>query len=32
VLFHLKNATRKLDVFSKHHAVVKAIVQGYILP
>jgi DNA-binding CsgD family transcriptional regulator len=32
VLFHLKNASRKLDVFSKHHAVVKAIVQGYILP
>ena len=32
VLFHLKNATRKLCVFSKHHAVVKAIVQGYILP
>jgi LuxR family transcriptional regulator, activator of conjugal transfer of Ti plasmids len=32
VLFHLKNVTRKLEVFSKHHAVVKAIVQGYILP
>lgn len=32
VLFHLKNASRKLGVFSKHHAVVKAIVQGYILP
>ena len=32
VLFHLKNATRKLGVFSKHHAVVKAIVQGDILP
>jgi DNA-binding CsgD family transcriptional regulator len=32
VLFHVKNATRKLGVFSKHHAVVKAIVQGYILP
>jgi len=32
VLFHLKNVTRKLGVFSKHHAVVKAIVQGYILP
>ena len=32
VLFHLKNATRKLGVFSKHHAVVRAIVQGYILP
>ena len=31
-LFHLKNTTRKLGVFSKHHAVVKAIVQGYILP
>ncbi|CAE7211281.1 lcfB [Symbiodinium sp. CCMP2456] len=24
VLFHLKNGTRKLGVFSKHHAVVKA--------
>ena len=32
VLFHLKNATRKQGVFSKHHAVVKAIVQGYIVP
>jgi DNA-binding CsgD family transcriptional regulator len=32
VLFHLKNVTRKLGVFSKHHAVVKAIVQGDILP
>ena len=32
VLFHLKNVTRKLGVFSKHHAVVKSIVQGYILP
>ena len=32
VLFHLKNVTRKLGVFSKHHAVVKAILHGYILP
>lgn len=32
VLFHLKNVTRKLGVFSKHHAVVKAVIQGYILP
>ncbi|GAB4358517.1 MAG: LuxR family transcriptional regulator [Kiloniellaceae bacterium] len=32
VLFHLKNVTRKLGVFSKHHAVVKAIVLGYIVP
>jgi DNA-binding CsgD family transcriptional regulator len=32
VLFHLKNTTRKLGVFSKHRAVVRAIVQGYILP
>ncbi|MEO3429047.1 autoinducer binding domain-containing protein [Pelagibius sp. CAU 1746] len=32
VLFHLKNATRKLGVFSKHHAVVKAVIQGYIVP
>ncbi|MGF1592176.1 MAG: LuxR family transcriptional regulator [Kiloniellaceae bacterium] len=31
-LFHLKNVTRKLGVFSKHHAVVKAIIQGHILP
>src|SRR3546814_15572737 len=30
VLFHLKNATRTIGVFSKHHAVVKAIVQGYL--
>ena len=32
VLFHLKNATRKLGVFSKHHAVVKAVMQGQIIP
>ena len=32
VLFHLKNVTRKLGVFSKHHAVVKAVIQGYIVP
>lgn len=32
VLFHLKNATRKLGVFSKHHAVVKAVMQGHIIP
>lgn len=31
-LFHLKNACRKLGVFSKHHACVRAIVQGLILP
>lgn len=32
VLFHLKNVTRKLGVFSKHHAVVKAVIQGHIVP
>ena len=32
VLFHLKNGTRKLGVFSKHHAVVKAVMSGHILP
>ena len=32
VIFHIKNATRKLDVYSKHHAVVKAILLGLILP
>ena len=32
VLFHLKNATRKLGVFSKHHAVVKAVMRGHIIP
>ncbi|NIA70102.1 hypothetical protein HBA54_15965 [Pelagibius litoralis] len=32
VLFHLKNGTRKLGVFSKHHAVVKAVMQGHIIP
>ncbi len=32
VLFHLKNATRKLGVFSKHHAVVKAVMKGHIIP
>lgn len=32
VRFHLKNAMSKLDVYSKHHAVVKAIMQGLIVP
>ncbi|WP_299620374.1 LuxR family transcriptional regulator [Pelagibius sp.] len=32
VLFHLKNTMRKLGVFSKHHAVVKAILLGHIIP
>ncbi len=32
VLFHLNNAMAKLRVFSKHHAVVKAIMMGLILP
>ena len=32
VVFHLKNATRKFDVFNKYHAVVKAIMQGVIRP
>lgn len=30
VVFHLKNAMRKFNVYSKHHAVVKAIVTGAI--
>lgn len=30
VISHLKNAMRKLGVYSKHHAVVKAIVHGLI--
>ncbi|MDJ0949850.1 MAG: LuxR family transcriptional regulator [Alphaproteobacteria bacterium] len=30
--FHLRNAMTKLDVFSKHHAVVKAILLGIIVP
>ena len=32
VLFHLKNAMRKAGVYSKHHAVVKAIILGLIVP
>ena len=32
VRFHLKNATRKFGVFSKHQAVVQAIVGGMIVP
>lgn len=32
VLFHLNNSMRKLHVFSKHHAVVKAIMLGLIAP
>lgn len=30
VVTHMKNAMRKLNVYSKHHAVVKAIVHGLI--
>lgn len=30
--FHLRNSMVKLDVFSKHHAVVKAILLGLIVP
>jgi LuxR family transcriptional regulator, activator of conjugal transfer of Ti plasmids len=30
--FHLKNAMRKIGVFGKHHAVVKAIMLGLIVP
>ncbi|MBT5049087.1 MAG: LuxR family transcriptional regulator [Rhodospirillaceae bacterium] len=30
VVFHLKNAMRKFNVYSKHHAVVKAIISGTI--
>ncbi|MEX0828318.1 MAG: LuxR family transcriptional regulator [Haliea sp.] len=32
VLFHLNNCMKKLRVFSKHHAVVKAIMLGIIVP
>jgi DNA-binding CsgD family transcriptional regulator len=32
VNFHLKNAMKKFDVYSKHHAVVKAIMSGHIFP
>ena len=32
VLFHVRNAMAKLDVHSKHHAVVKAILFGLIVP
>lgn len=30
--FHLRNAMTKLDVFSKHHAVVKAVLLSLIVP
>lgn len=32
VVFHLKNAMQKVGVYSKHHAVVKAIMMGLIHP
>lgn len=32
VLFHIRNAMRKLGVYSKHHAVVKSILLGLIFP
>lgn len=32
VVFHLKNSMRKIGVFGKHHAVVKAIMLGLIVP
>lgn len=32
VVFHLKNAMKKIGVYSKHHAVVKAIMMGLIHP
>ncbi len=32
VNFHFKNVMRKLGVYSKHHAVVKAIMMGLIFP
>jgi LuxR family transcriptional activator of conjugal transfer of Ti plasmids len=32
VQFHLKRCMRKLQVFSKHHAVVKAIMLGLVVP
>jgi DNA-binding CsgD family transcriptional regulator len=32
VLFHVNRSMRKLKVFSKHHAVVKAIMLGLIVP
>ncbi|HMB76094.1 MAG TPA: helix-turn-helix transcriptional regulator, partial [Kiloniellaceae bacterium] len=32
VRFHLKNATRKFAVSSKHQAVVQAIIHGLIVP
>ena len=32
ILFHLNRCMRKLRVFSKHHAVVKAIMLGIIIP
>lgn len=32
VNFHLKNCMKKIGVYSKHHAVVKAILMGLIFP
>lgn len=32
VVFHIQNATGKLDVVNRQHAVAKAISHGYILP
>jgi DNA-binding CsgD family transcriptional regulator len=32
VVFHLKNAMQKLGVYTKYHAVVKAIMSGLIIP
>lgn len=32
VVFHLNNATKKMDVINRQHAVAKAISHGYILP
>ncbi|MCG8355772.1 MAG: LuxR family transcriptional regulator [Kiloniellales bacterium] len=32
VKFHLRNASEKLDTYSKHHAAVRAVVLGLIMP
>lgn len=32
VNFHVQNAMRKLDAYSKHHAVVRAVMSGLIMP
>lgn len=32
VVFHIENAKRKLEVNSRYHAVVKAIMEGFITP